>query len=313
MTLSIEYNDNFSILNLNTTKAFVEKSLLINSTLLSKSTWFLWMSDRGAKLDWNSSSIQLDSDLNILEEAGSHIDIKEFFSLKTYGKIYENKYGVYDYSSGLVMPEKLKWRRRNNLLGTELKGIVLKSTGVLALDKSMTSFSTRNINQVPHSGIFPDILESMAESLNFTFALKPSRDKKWGARNQITEKWNGAIKDIQDGIVDFAPISMSITWIRSTAIDFSKPILAADHVFMIGSHTAYSWNTFNNPFSNLAWLILYIFIFFVSLFFTFIAKFSREKKIDEFRLRKCFTFVYGAFSGFAARRWSVTPMMISGR
>ena len=219
--LSIEYIEHFSILSPKTTQAFVNKSILINSTVLRKARWFLWASN-DTRLNFDSLYLTLDSDLNVLEEYDSYINVKEVFSLKPNGKVYKNKYGVYDYSSGLLMPEKLKWKRRNNLDGMELKGIVLVHTGVTELDKSISSFSDRNINQVPHFGIFPDILESMAESLNFTFTLKPSRDKKWGARNKITGEWNGAIKDLQDGIVDFAPISMSITWIRSTAIDFSN-------------------------------------------------------------------------------------------
>ena len=90
--------------------------------------------------------INLDFDLPILEEDYSHINIKEVFILKPNCKVYENKYGIYDYSSGLLLPEKLKWKRRNNLHGIELKGIVLESTGGLALDKFLSSFSDRNIH-----------------------------------------------------------------------------------------------------------------------------------------------------------------------
>ena len=71
--------------------------------------------------------------------------------------------------------QKDKWSlsRRNNLHGLVLKGVVLEEPGYLEINEEVSEHSSRNINQIPWTGIFPDVFESLAETLNFSFALVP--------------------------------------------------------------------------------------------------------------------------------------------
>ena len=68
---------------------------------------------------------------------------------------------------------------------------MLEDPGYLEINEEVLEHSSRNINQIPWTGIFPDIFESLAETLNFSFALVPSRDGQWGSYDQATN-WNGA-------------------------------------------------------------------------------------------------------------------------
>ena len=251
--------------------------------------------------------------MNILETHSSRIRVKEIYSLNQKLTQFENVYGEYLPDLGFKWKEKNIWKRRDDLKGLELRGLMLDDPGYLEIDPSITSFSDRNIDKVPWTGIFAEIFESLAKSLNFTFTLKSSRDGEWGSFNRDTGEWNGAIKDLVDGVADVAPISLYVTQIRSTAVDFATPITKSFNVFVVSSKQTYSWDIFTKPFHSLTWLILYIMIFCIGLFFTAVSRIGREDKINEFRLRKCLTFVYGAFCALAARRWSLTPVKISGR
>ena len=116
-----------------------------------------------------------------------------------------------------------------------------------------------------------------------------------------------------DGVADLAPIDMAISHIRSTAVDFSIPIISSHTVFLVSTQPSYSWDIFSRPFHGFTWLVLYATIFLVTVFLALVTRLGREENIGEFRLMKCFIFVYGAFSALAARRWSTTPIKTSGR
>ena len=161
--------------------------------------------------------------------------------------------------------------------------------------------------------MFPDIFEALAESLNFSFALMPSRDGQWGSYDATTDSWNGAVKDLMEGVADLAPISMFTSHIRSTVIDFSIPIKSTRTVFLVSVQPSFSWDIFSRPFHYITWIFLYVTILFVAFFLAIVTRFGREENQEEFRLMKSFTFVYGAFSALAARRWSTTPMRTPGR
>ena len=281
------------------------------STIFVDSTWYFWQSIESTEID--PKLVGLNSDVNYLVEKNGQTLIKEVYSLNINQTIIENVYGAYNSSAGLVWMKKDKWPRRNNLHGALLKAIVLKNTGYLSLDKVSSKYSLRNVNKVAWSGIVPDIFESMAVSMNFTYSLMPPRDGKWGSYDAASDTWNGAVKDLMEGVADVAPISLFMSHIRSTAVDFSIPIISSNNVFLVSNQPSYSWDIFLRPFHSLTWIVLYITIIVLSGILTLITRYGREEKIEEFRLVKCFVFVYGAFSALAARRWSTTPMKTSGR
>ena len=116
-----------------------------------------------------------------------------------------------------------------------------------------------------------------------------------------------------DGVADLAPISMFMSQIRSTAVEFSIPIISSHTVFLVGAQPSYSWDIFSRPFHGLTWLVLYATIVLLTFFLALVVRLGRDGKVEEFRLVKCFIFVYGAFSALASRRWSTTPIKTSGR
>ena len=283
-----------------------------DDSVLRHSTWFLWQEGNDT-IKMENEWVRYDSDISILESHTNHIKFKEVYSINPKGRIYENVYGEYHETLGFKWTEKNKWIRRMDLQGFQFRAIMLWDPGYTGIDQTISSFSPRNIDKVPWFGLFPEIFESLAHSMNFTYSLRSSRDGVFGTFDTDTGEWNGAIKDLIEGVADLGAISMFVSNIRSTAIDFSIPIYESYSVFLVSSQPSYSWDIFTKPFHSSTWLILYILIVCASIFLATVAKIGRDEKIEEFGLRKCFTFVFGAFSALAARRWSVTPKKISGR
>jgi len=60
-------------------------------------------------------------------------------------------------------------------------------------------------------GLVPDIFNSMARHLNFTFTLALSRDGAWGSKNASTGKWSGIIGDLIEDEADIAVAPLSVT------------------------------------------------------------------------------------------------------
>ena len=51
-------------------------------------------------------------------------------------------------------------------------------------------------------GMVPDIFNSLAKQLNFTYSIAMSRDRNWGSLDKESGEWNGIIRDILDGEAD---------------------------------------------------------------------------------------------------------------
>lgn len=278
---------------------------------LEMTSWFLWMTTQDIELDMRHFG--LGSDVSLLIEQNGVTTLTDVYSVDKDQEPIRISYGTYSKSSGLVLKNVDKWKRRTNLQGITLRTIVLEQAGYLEKKEKGSECSWRNVNKVPWGGIFPEIFESIAESLNFSFAITSSRDGNWGSYEAATDTWNGAVKDIKEDVADLAASSVTINKIRSTAVDFSIPIVSSTNCFLVSATPSYSLDIFSRPFHGDTWLFLYSTIVTMACFLALVARVGREEKIAEFKLVKSFVFVYGAFSALAARRWSVTPMRISGR
>ena len=117
-----------------------------------------------------------------------------------------------------------------------------------------------------------------------------------------------------DDEADMITCSIYVTYSRSLVIDYGIPFTNDFTTFFVPKQSnAYSFEIFKKPFRRLTWAAVYTIIILAAFGFAFVARAGREKMHPEFTVTKCFIFVYGAFSGFAARRWSVTPKNISSR
>ena len=161
--------------------------------------------------------------------------------------------------------------------------------------------------------LVPDIYNSLARVLNFSYSLSNPKDGKWGAVGQDGE-WNGMIRAVMDDEADIVAASIAVTHARSTVVKFTQPFITDRGSFFVGRQSsAYSFDIFTKSFTNKTWFIIYLLIIFLSLSLFFIIKIGVDKKCTDFTFTKCFIYVYGAYCGLAARRWSVTPKNISSR
>ena len=282
-----------------------------NSTLLEDSSWYFYQDNHNIVFD--SKLIGLNSDVNFLEEKNGTIYFKEVYSINGIDGLIENVYGYYNKDVGIMQVEKDKLVRRSDLRGVLLKAIVLQDPGYVKIDKNLSKYSFRNKNKVGWSGIIPDVFESLAESLNFSFALIPPKDGTFGSYNAESDSWSGIVKDIMDGDADMSGNGLFFTYPRSKAINFSIPFLSTDCVFLVSTQTSFSWDIFLGPFHTDSWVILYISILLITGLMVLIMTIGREDNIEEFGLIQSFVFVYGAYSGFASRRWNISPSKTSGR
>ena len=161
--------------------------------------------------------------------------------------------------------------------------------------------------------MIPDIFNSIAKQLNFTYSIAMSRDRNWGSLNKENGEWNGIIRDIVDGEADIGVAFLTITKTRSEATDFMIPFYSVLYGFFISKESSYSWTAYFEPFTYNAWIALSLMIIVIALSLALVAKVGNDKYINEFTVEKCFVFVFGAFGSFSIRRWSVSPVNTSSR
>ena len=173
--------------------------------------------------------------------------------------------------------------------------------------------SGRNINKKYNwAGIVPDIFESMADSLNFTFSLELPRDGRMGSEDNYGQ-WTGIFRDLIGDVADISPTSLTVLQRRSSVVDFLLPFYRTSETFVIRRELPLPWMIFLNPFCISTWFFVIFFGFILAVSLAFIIKHRGDTVQREFSLNKCFTYIAGAFSGFAVRRWSLTPVGLSSR
>ena len=203
--------------------------------------------------------------------------------------------------------------RKTDLGGIAIRTVFMEETGYLKLDKSNPNINERNLNKVPWLGIVPDIYQSIANDLNFTYRLSKSGDRLSGSFDDKTGEWKGMIKDILDGEADIVASSLAVTGLRSRYVDFSLPFHTDSNTFFIRKQVSHQYDVYLKPFTLNSWCIIQVFVASFTFIFFIIVYFGREENSAEFSLVKCFIYVYGAYGGIASTRWSVTPNNSSAR
>ena len=285
----------------------------LNKKAFKITTWFIMLKNksRDSSQDFGFK-FSFDSNVFLAITAGTSVDIVEVYSIQD--RVFRIKAGYWSHNQGLSWSDLAKWERRRDMGGVTLKSLYLEETGYLILDNDpKLVVNDKNLARVPWVGVVPDIYQSLADTFNFTYILAQSTDRKWGAV-EASGDWNGLIGDLLDGVGDLTVCSLSITKARSIVVDFALPFTTEFTQFFVSKQTSsYSIDIYTKPFHMSTWLVLFIIIIATSLFFSRITKIGKEKFYSEFSLRKCCVYVYGAFGGFAARRWSVTPLNLSAR
>ena len=173
--------------------------------------------------------------------------------------------------------------------------------------------SAWNLNkQYNWVGIIPDVVDYLAESLNFTYDLTLSRDGLWGNYRKETGKWNGIIKDLVDDVGDIGFAPLTVLFDRSSIVDFLLPIYSDRSTFVISRQSSYN-NGFITTFKADTWHVIAIVVIISSLVLAFVVRVGKERRAADFRLAHCFAITYGAFCAFGYRGWYTTPVTLSAR
>ena len=301
------YEHTALFLFVNDTLPLLEAIKKESNSAFKSATWFI--SPRNMSEEKNMI-FSFDSNVHLVKKTKDKINIFEVYNFKDRQVI--NPLGFWRRSTGLSITRESKWDRRSDMFGEKLKVLFNFETGYLTLEEG-AEIDKRNIKSVPWVSMVPDIFQSMATSLNFTFELIRPRDLKWGAIDSNGE-WNGIVKDLIDEEADMSACPLSITEPRGKVIDFGIPFHSGAMGFFVSKQSSsFSFEIYSKPFTATTWAVLYFMILFITFVFGLITKLGGEKNYKEFTFEKCFIYAYGAYCGFAARRWSVTPVNISGR
>ena len=73
----------------------------------------------------------------------------------------------------------------------------------MELDKSTGKYETE--------GSFPDLLNTLAFTMNFTYTIQPPPDNKWGGQ-QPDGSWNGMMNQVVNENIDFGKLN-TIFWL----------------------------------------------------------------------------------------------------
>ncbi|XP_045171588.2 glutamate receptor ionotropic, NMDA 2B-like [Mercenaria mercenaria] len=125
--------------------------------------------------------------------------------------------------------------------------------------KSNTSYPNGTVSYCC-TGMCVEILETLAEQLNFEYTLYEVPDGEWGIKDPVTKEWNGLIKELLDEKADMVVTNFIIDEMRLGIIDFSTPYLESGVTIMVSIRKgAISPYAFLEPYDFYSWILILIF------------------------------------------------------
>ncbi|KAK1344390.1 hypothetical protein QTO34_014957 [Cnephaeus nilssonii] len=116
-------------------------------------------------------------------------------------------------------------RERAPSLGAALANRTLIVTTILEEPYVMYRKSDRPlVGNDRFEGYCLDLLKELSSILGFIYDVRLVPDGKYGAQNDRGE-WNGMVRELMDHRADLAVAPLTITYVRETVIDFSKPFM----------------------------------------------------------------------------------------
>ena len=161
-----------------------------------------------------------------------------------------------------TVDEDFIWKRRKNLMGCPLriahvhdppffeeKGLTFSPT-----ESEMTCFKSGNKNVC---GKYVSLLKELVSLLNFTIEWVHAKDNAYGVFDPSTQKWNGAIKLINESRAEFSCLHFYVTLVRSFAVEFSSAIShTKSYLYMRIPESSSAWDTYTKVFGDKYWIIL---------------------------------------------------------
>ncbi|KAF6021621.1 hypothetical protein EB796_020082 [Bugula neritina] len=117
------------------------------------------------------------------------------------------------------------------------------------------AYTHRNYEMYCCEGLAMDLLQSLADQLDFNYRLYISPDGSFGAYNNVTGNWTGMVKEIMDGRADMVAASFSILSGRAEVIDFTAPYYYSGYTMMASTNETHKNNffLFLTPFHSVVW------------------------------------------------------------
>ncbi len=189
--------------------------------------------------------LRLDSRLFIYKRSREGFNIWEKYAVKS-GRPMMNRVGTWSESSGLRVPVDDMWFRRSDLRGVTLANTIVPFAVFNKVSAVRSNGELYADGEV--EGIFQDMLQFLAQALNFTASNRLSRDGKWGAPENVENRtsWNGMIGMLVDGEADLCTNTITVTRGRHDAVDFSYPLMDGQLTLVApaargGKGAAYLW------------------------------------------------------------------------
>ena len=76
-------------------------------------------------------------------------------------------------------------------------------------------------------GSYPDLLNALASTMNFTYTIAPPPDNKWGGK-QSDGSWNGMMNQVVNEKIDFGKIIFFMTKKKNTLTFVSRMTLSEE-------------------------------------------------------------------------------------
>ncbi|CAF1490209.1 unnamed protein product [Adineta steineri] len=107
------------------------------------------------------------------------------------------------------------------------------------------------------SGFYIDIFNILKDRLKFEFELYQVLDRTWGARNPLTNKWNGLVAELLENRADLTLTSLKVTTERNAAMDFSIPLMETGIAVIVSLRPgAISTTAFLKPYDYRIWVLI---------------------------------------------------------
>ena len=165
------------------------------------------------------AELDLDDDVILAIENGTHVNLFEIYKIsERQGPIVYNTIGVWSNIDGLQLTTTSKWYRRGNLkVNLKVNMFCFENRNFLSLLFQGHHFKVQTLVETPYTisldlndqtekyevtGSFPDLLNSLANTMNFTYTIGPPPDMKWGGQ-QKDGSWNGMMDQVVKDKIDF--------------------------------------------------------------------------------------------------------------
>ena len=171
-----------------------------------KEVWLIYLEDFSKIEDFVSvlrdrnATMDYDDDFIVGLNKTDHIELWELYRIGNESPIEYIKIGKWSLDKRLQFTELQKWQRRGNLKLHHFNFTALPETPFM-ISIELDSFS----GKYEIVGSFADLINLYANTMNFTYTLKPPPDGAWGGK-QEDGSWNGMMKLVQEQKVDVGKI-----------------------------------------------------------------------------------------------------------